>query len=223
MTGPDGNLWATSNYGNLRRVTPNGDIALMDNGLAAGPITAAGDYLWVRTNFGIARRSMGGTIAAFNLPDSDHGPLGLAVDADGTAWFPEIYTNAIGRIVIHPGFFTVHPCRLFDTRTFGNPLQAGGVTTVPTFQYLPLYCGVPPTARAVAANVTVADPGEDGHLTLFPTGTPLPPTSTLNYRAGRTRANNTLLPVSPDGYLDVLCGQNQGTTHAVIDITGYFQ
>src|SRR5206468_3279301 len=56
-------------------------------------------------------------------------------------------------------FFTVFPCRAFDTRS-GSPMTSG---TVRTFA-LAGACGIPATARAVAANLTVVQPGSQGHL-----------------------------------------------------------
>jgi hypothetical protein len=122
-------------------------------------------------------------------------------------------------VAVHSGFFTLDPCRLLDTRIVGGALPSETTTTIVASNY----CGIPPTASALSLNVTVVDPEGAGHLTLFPAGTPLPPTSTLNYRAGRTRANNAILSLSPPGYFDMRSFQPQGTTHVVIDVNGYFQ
>jgi hypothetical protein len=84
-------------------------------------------------------------------------------------------------------------------------------------------CGIPPSARAVAFNVTVTQPTAQGHITLYPAGTPVPLTSTLNYRAGQTRANNAITPLGAGGALAAVSGQSAGTTHFIIDVTGYFE
>lgn len=61
------------------------------------------------------------------------------------------------------------------------------------------------------------------YLTLYPTGTPLPLLPAINYRAGRTRANNAIVFLGPAGYLAVRCGQPSGTLHFIFDVNGYFE
>jgi hypothetical protein len=51
----------------------------------------------------------------------------------------------------------------------------------------------------------------------------MPPTSTLNYAAGQTRANNAVVGLSASGALAVRCSQAAGTVHAILDVTGYFE
>ena len=121
-------------------------------------------------------------------------------------------------------FFTLTPCRVADTRNptgpYGGPaLQAG---TERDF-IVAGQCGIPASAKAVAFNVTVTQPTAQGHIILFPAGTSLPLTSTLNYRQGQTRANNAIVRLGSGGALAVVCGQSAGTTHFIIDVTGYFE
>jgi hypothetical protein len=120
-------------------------------------------------------------------------------------------------------FYPLTPCRLVDTRgptgTFGGPALVAGAERV-----FPLAgrCGIPPTARAVAVNVAVVAPNGPGNLTVHPGGTALPLASTINYRAGQTRANNALALLGVAGDLRVMCGQASGSVHFVLDVTGYF-
>lgn len=85
------------------------------------------------------------------------------------------------------------------------------------------HCGLPATAHAVALNVTVTQPTDPGFLVVYPGGTATPGTSTLNYRAGQTRANNVVVGLGLGGDILVHCGQSAGTAHAVIDVDGYFE
>lgn len=122
-----------------------------------------------------------------------------------------------------PGFYTVAPCRVADTRDavgpFGGPaLQAN---TVRSFT-IAGRCDVPANATAVALNLTVASPTEPGYLTVFPAGEGLPVASTLNYRMSQVRANNTIIPVGSGGSISVFCGQGSGTTDFLFDVTGFF-
>ena len=84
-------------------------------------------------------------------------------------------------------------------------------------------CGIPPEADALAINVTVTESTAGGHITIYPLGVPLPLASTINYRAGQTRANNAIVPLGTNGSIAVFCGQSTGTTHFLIDTVGYFR
>jgi hypothetical protein len=72
-------------------------------------------------------------------------------------------------------------------------------------------------------NITVTQPTAPGYITLHPAGTSLPLASTLNYRTEQTRANNAIVGLGTEGGLAVFCGQATGTTHLIIDVTGYFE
>jgi hypothetical protein len=76
---------------------------------------------------------------------------------------------------------------------------------------------------AVSANVTVVSPSAGGHLRLYASGTPRPGTSSLNFAAGQTRANNAVVSLGVDGAMVVFVSQPSGTAHVVLDVTGYFQ
>src|SRR5262249_4048811 len=121
-------------------------------------------------------------------------------------------------------FYTVTPCRIVDTRgptgPYGAPAlpASGDRTFVLTGQ-----CGVPSSARAVATNLTVTSASADGHLTLYPDGTGLPVASTLNFRAGQTRANNAIFALGAVGGVTVHGGMAAGSVDVILDVTGYFQ
>jgi hypothetical protein len=71
------------------------------------------------------------------------------------------------------------------------------------------------------ANVVAVAPVTTGFLSIFPASTTWPGNSTLNYRAGKTRANNAIIVLSDAGQATVL---NSGATqHFIIDVTGYYQ
>ena len=126
---------------------------------------------------------------------------------------------ATPRIGAADPFYAVTPCRIVDTRTPANaPALAAGATRHFTVAGV---CGTSPTARAISVNVTVAGGTRDGHLRLFPKGQALPSTSTVNYGAGQTRANNSLVAVGDGGALSVYAGQASGTVHVILDINGY--
>ncbi len=78
-------------------------------------------------------------------------------------------------------------------------------------------------ASAVALNVTVTEPDQPGHLVLFPTGLAAQKTSTINFSAGQTRANNAAMVLGAAGTVSVLNGQAAGAVHVILDVSGYFE
>ena len=121
-------------------------------------------------------------------------------------------------------FFTLPPCRVVDTRNavgaYGGPALIAGKDR--SFIFVG-QCGIPVGATAVSLNVTVVQPTGPGFLTLYPGGTTLPLAATINYRVGRVRANNAVVPLGAAGDISVRCGQGSGTVNLVIDVDGYFQ
>jgi CSLREA domain-containing protein len=122
------------------------------------------------------------------------------------------------------GFFTVAPCRVVDTRNPNGPY--GGPALVANADRTFVFggqCGVPLAATAVAINIAVTLESAGGDLRLYPAGSALPLVSAINYNAGRTRANNAIIPLGAGGGIAVHVDQPSGTVHAILDVTGYFQ
>ena len=113
-------------------------------------------------------------------------------------------------------FYTVPPCRVLDTRTEGAPWSSADRRRVA----LGGRCGVPATARAVAANVTAIAASGSGHISFWPVGGPQPAASTVSYSGGKTRASAAILPLADDATL--LAQPTGGTAHLILDVTGYF-
>ncbi|HEY8022395.1 MAG TPA: glycoside hydrolase family 44 protein [Thermoanaerobaculia bacterium] len=125
-------------------------------------------------------------------------------------------------------YYTVTPCRAVDTRgaagPYGAPALAGGVER--TFA-LAGRCGVPATALAAAVNLTVVSPSRDGDLRAYAGGSAAPVATAVSFAAGRTRANNAVLPLAADGsailaFQADLAG-GTGTLDLLVDVVGYFQ
>lgn len=221
--GDDGNLYATSNFGIIRRITTDGAISQVSGFYSFGGVVAGGGYLWFGTGAHIGKFSptLGDFVEFFTLPDTDHSPMGLAYGPDGALWFPEIYTLAVGRLgPASTGFFPLTPCRLVDTRSTEGPALQGGVSRA--FQ-AGGRCGIPAGAVSMAVNITSVAAEADGFLSLAPSGAPEPATSSINYRTGKTRSNNAIVNIGSDGMFGVFCQQATGTSHVVIDVSGYFQ
>jgi Zn-dependent metalloprotease len=158
------------------------------------------------------------------LPGS--GKVGYTAAANTTG-VPRSGTLNLGgqTFTVHQGaqndFFTVTPCRVFDTRTT-TPL-ASGATRVFTITGS---CAIPSTAKAVSVNVTSVSPTATGFITLFPGGLSLPNTTSVSFVAGKNQANNAILVLAPDGtgtiqgFASVAGG---GNVHLILDVNGYFQ
>jgi hypothetical protein len=123
-------------------------------------------------------------------------------------------------------FHTLTPCRVFDSRTADGPAAAAPALGAGASRVLALggRCGIPATAVALSANVTVTEPEAGGTLVLYPGDTPVPVASTIAFRAGRTRANNAFVKVAGDGSgtLGISNGA-AGSVHFVVDVNGYFE
>ncbi|HEX6087795.1 MAG TPA: immunoglobulin domain-containing protein [Thermoanaerobaculia bacterium] len=113
--------------------------------------------------------------------------------------------------------YLVTPCRVIDTRG-GPPNYSQNAQLVQVTGR----CGIPSGAKSVVLNIAAVAPSANGYLIVYPgTGGPPPGTSTLSYRANRTRANNSVMRLSSDGRLSVYNGGPP--VHFLIDVTGYFQ
>jgi hypothetical protein len=115
-------------------------------------------------------------------------------------------------------FYSLAPCRILDTRTTSEPLAA----SIPRSIQIAELCGVPESAKAVAANVTVFQPSVGGWVTLWPAGIGYPGTFTSSFKAGEARANNAILPLGTGGLTGQAFLPEGGTTHLIIDVSGYF-
>jgi len=112
----------------------------------------------------------------------------------------------------------IAPSRLYDSREppGGVPRRVGGAEVVEVA--VAGSAGIPTSGvAAVALNVTVTEPLDAGHLTVYPCG-PVPATSNLNYLAGQTVANAVLTSVSASGSV---CLVSVAATHVVVDVSGW--
>jgi hypothetical protein len=119
-------------------------------------------------------------------------------------------------------FYPITPCRLVDTRTTEGPILAADSTR--DFQ-VQGKCGVPVGAKAAALNATVFQPGANGHLRLFPSGTTRPLISTINFQSGIVIANGAVVSLSTnanDLSVYTFLATPGTSTHFILDVTGYF-
>ncbi len=121
-------------------------------------------------------------------------------------------------------FIAITPCRLADTRgngftgPFGPPSL---IATTPRVFPVAGNCGVPLTAQAVSANVTVTNTAGLGFISVWPDGSPqpVPLVATLNYSAGQTIANAMIAPLGTTGGITIY---PKVGLDLIIDVNGYF-
>jgi hypothetical protein len=145
-----------------------------------------------------------------------------ATGSCGTADSGAVNIGVVASPTDPTSLYIVSPCRVLDTRgpvgPFGGPALANLATRDVQITGV---CGIPAGAKAVVANITAVAPTTAGFLSFYPAGSSWPGNSNLNYRAGKTRANNAILILSADGRTTA---RNVGATqHFIIDVTGYFQ
>lgn len=185
--------------------TDNGWLTVFPSGtvrpLASSINFAPGQTL---SNAVVAKLGANGAVDIFNVQGSTH----VVVDVEG--WFGVEGTEPGSR------YTPLAPARVLDTRLSAalNPratlsLPLGGFGGVPGEQ-----------AVAVVLNVAVTQPTTDGWLTLFASGTSRPLASSINFGPGQTVANKVVVPLGVGWGVDIY--NDQGDTHVVVDVEGWF-
>jgi len=155
------------------------------------------------SNLAFVKVGAGGAIDLFTNAGATH----LVVDVVG--WF---------RPSTGDRFVPVNPVRMFDSRD-GSVFVQGATQ----FAVVAGTGGVPVAATSVVLNATSTQASSTGgFLTVRAKGTPLPDplTSNLNFRPPFNAPNQVVSRVSDDDSVALYNGY--GTTHIVIDATGYF-
>jgi len=116
-------------------------------------------------------------------------------------------------------FFTLTPCRVYDTRWGAGPL-AGGFD-----RWLPVggYCGIPPDASAGTFNFTAINPNGTVLLSAYPCCA-LRSNVLVSVKTGKPQAGFGVLGLGTGGQLGTyLDAPFSTTTDLAVDITGYFR
>ncbi|MDH6461540.1 hypothetical protein M2302_001710 [Micromonospora sp. A200] len=139
------------------------------------------------------------------------------VVADLAGWFSPVATQT---------FVPITPTRIVDTRN-GTGLPGRGsvpLSARETVRFQPFLSGencLPacPAPTALVGNLTVTGPTAPGVLIAYPGGQPRPTASNVNFVKGETASNAAVVAV---GSGIELYNSSAGTTHAVVDQSGYF-
>lgn len=117
-------------------------------------------------------------------------------------------------------FTAVNPSRILDTRT-----NTGGIGTFSANKEqvikLTANAGLPATnVSSVVLNVTVLNSKNNGYVVLWPSDEAKPNTSSVNFRAGQTIANQVTVKLGSDGKIKML--SDVDGTNLLIDVSGYY-
>jgi hypothetical protein len=124
-------------------------------------------------------------------------------------------------VAAQPGFYTLAPCRLLDTRlaSGGSAPLASGTERVVAARGA---CGIPAEATAVVLNVTVTGSNQGGEVGLY-AQTAAEAANRIRFTAAATRANNAIVALHTDGALRVQpLLTAAGSVDVILDVAGYF-
>jgi hypothetical protein len=158
----------------------------------------------------------------FQTANSDpHSPPGSYTTVSGIDnWAVQIHFTPPA-----PGFHTLPPCRLIDTRNVAGPLGGPALQPgAPRVFVVTGFCGVPMSAHALSVNLTVVQPAAAGELLLLPSDqSALPQLGVISFAAGQTRANNAVIRLPADGSGGLKADSvSTGGADFILDVNGYF-
>jgi hypothetical protein len=201
----------------------------------AATVTVAGQtsagYLSLGPNAATVGRS-----SVLNVPRGDPRAVGVTVPVDHYGVAAALWVGSGGskaQVVIDvTGYFVagstgsrfipIAPARLVDSRV-ANGLSSHLAVGVPRTFSVTGRGGVPAGATAVTGNLVAVTPTSAGYLSLGPTISANPGTSSLNILKGDTRAASVTLPLDASGHLAIVWrGATGSTVNVVFDVTGYF-
>ncbi len=159
------------------------------------------------------------------------GASGPAVVPLAAGRIPQVVSSLGSDLVYTP----VTPCRIIDTRAGVAPYtgvigpNAGNSFYVAAADYSSQggfagSCGIPtlPKPAAVAINITSTGQAGNGTMRVIQTGGGTPNTSLVNFVAGVNIANAAIVPSAQGVGTDIYIYVAGTTSHAVVDILGYF-
>ena len=211
-----------------------------------GPVPA--NAVAVTGNFTVTRQTSGGfasvtpvatnapSTSTINFPRGDNRANNVTVVLGPGGKLAAVYKAGAGQttdfVFDITGYFLANetgatytpatPVRLLDTRA-ANGLNGTFKARTPRTWQITGRGGIPSGATAITGNLTVTRQTSAGFVTVGPTATANPSTSTLNFPLGDTRANGLTVKLGANGTLSAVYMAGVGTaTHLVLDVTGYY-
>jgi hypothetical protein len=149
-----------------------------------------------------------GSVALYN---GSGGTSDAVIDVAGWVTTPDAAIDGNGL------YAPLAPARLLDTRAGAGPLGPGATRALQVTGQ----GGVPAAGVAgVVLNLTVTGPSAPSFVTVYPSGVAQPLASNLNFVPGQTVPNRVMVPVGPDGKINLY--NQAGSTEVVVDVNGWF-
>ena len=175
-------------------------------------------------------------------PTSAAGTVGQFKQVDGDLWFCSKSETGAGNdavwrrltgVAVAGGFVAIDPARAYDSRQGAytpNGLMSPNSNRVISVKDAHDAAGavsvanvVPAGATAVTFNVTVTGTTGPNFLSVVPGAAASFTTSTLNWSTADTSiANGGVCKLDASRQLKVFLGDQSGSTHVILDITGYY-
>jgi hypothetical protein len=170
----------------------------------------------------------------FPLGDTRANGVTVPLNVDGDVWIVYMASGGTAHVLLDvTGYFRpsttgttftpLAPVRVLDSRPGINKGLAGAFQpNVPRTLSIAGANSIPASARAITGNLTVVGQTRAGYLSITPNSTANPTTSTLNFPLADTRANGVTVPLNGQGDLSIVYKASGGSTHVILDVTGYF-
>jgi hypothetical protein len=149
----------------------------------------------------------------------------VTTPTDGTV---QINGMRLGYTVPTPSFYPITPQRVYDSRHGDGPMARSSSRTVSVANGLGAdgsivaLDAVPNGATAISCNVTVTAPTGPNYLAVVPGGSTGYTASTINFPGGFDAANGATVLIAADRTVTIFCGDQPGSTHVILDVTGYY-
>lgn len=116
------------------------------------------------------------------------------------------------------------PSRVYDTRKSGGPFHGNAARNVQVASTSVIQIfdpsKVPNGAAGCVGNLTITNPTAGGYAVIYPQGSAVPSTSTVNFLAGQTRANSFIVGLGSTGQVSIHTFTS-GQCDVILDITGF--
>ncbi|MEP7368005.1 MAG: N-acetylmuramoyl-L-alanine amidase [Dermatophilaceae bacterium] len=192
----------------------------------------------VNASIGYAQESSGGVIARWNglnadgqvvgpgpyrmqltARDSTTGidvlPYTATVEVTGSQNPPEV--SPVSDLGSNLRFVPITPARVLDTRPQAQSIGPGSRMDV----IVAGVAGIPKDAKSVTLNITAANASTVTNIRAWPAGSPMPDASVLNADSARSASAAGII-LGVGGQQKVSLYNNAGSTHLVVDVTGYY-
>jgi hypothetical protein len=151
----------------------------------------------------------------------------LTIDDNRDVWLcvesgsPGIWRKLTGPTTAG-AFHPIVPARVFDSRSSSpfTPNSSRAVAVAVSLQGVEI---VPVGATAVTFNVTVTETQGPNYVSVNPGDAAGFTASTLNWAGGYDVANASVCRLDASRQLRVFCGDQPGSAHVILDVTGYYR